>query len=333
MSARSNRTPTVARRGGSAQEARGRNLRWWVAGGAVVAVVATGLIVAFVARGSSDSQSLPANPAAVTAPGGTGELSQLRTPDFHSLAISPADPNIVLYGHHGGVLRSTDGGRTWEKTSLTGATDDAMGMGISLSDPNIAFAAGHGTFFRSSDAGKTWTSIRARLPGTDVHGMAVAPDAAGTLYANVVGFGLYVSKDAGDSWAKANSQPLPGDVIQVSAGPGGRVYLASVGSGVLRSDDGGGTFRATAKAGGNLLTVAASAAEADTVYAGTETRLLASRDGGATWTERALPGGGQMMVSAVNPRDANDLVVVAVRADRAGHVFRSRDGGASWTNQ
>ena len=104
-------------------------------------------------------------------------------------------------------------------------------------------------------------------------------------------------------------------------------------AGVLRSDDGGKTFRALARSGGNAISVAAAATDANVVYAGTASGLLVSVDGGTTWTTRATPGGGQVMVSAVNPRDASDVTVVAVQADRAGHVFRSRDGGASWTNQ
>ena len=247
------------------------------------------------------------------------------------MAISPADPQLVLYGHHGGVLRSTDGGRTWAKTNLTANTDDAMGMGISTTDPNLAFAAGHGTFFRSTDAGKTWTSLKPPLPGTDIHGMAVSPDPAPVLYAHVVGQGLFRSEDAGQTWKKTNDQVLPGDIMQVAASTGGRVYLASMSGGLLRSDDGGASFKATAKLPGGLLSVATQGVDPNIVYAGTDSSLLVSRDGGATWIDRPLPKAGQVLVTAADPRDANDVMVVAVGSDRVGQVYRSRDGGASWT--
>ena len=247
------------------------------------------------------------------------------------MAISPADPQLVLYGHHGGVLRSTDGGRTWAKTNLTANTDDAMGMGISTTDPNLAFAAGHGTFFRSTDAGKTWTSLKPPLPGTDIHGMAVSPDPAPVLYAHVVGQGLFRSEDAGQTWKKTNDQVLPGDIMQVAASTGGRVYLASMSGGLLRSDDGGASFKATAKLPGGLLSVATQGVDPNIVYAGTDSSLLVSRDGGATWIDRPLPKAGQVLVTGANPRDANDVMVVAVGSDRVGRVYRSRDGGASWT--
>ena len=297
-----------------------------------VALLAAGLFAAVLLTRSGSGSTSATAPAPAAGGASTGAaLSEIRTPDFHSMAISPADPQLVLYGHHGGVLRSTDGGRTWAKTNLTANTDDAMGMGISTTDPNLAFAAGHGTFFRSTDAGKTWTSLKPPLPGTDIHGMAVSPDPAPVLYAHVVGQGLFRSEDAGQTWKKTNDQVLPGDIMQVAASTGGRVYLASMSGGLLRSDDGGASFKATAKLPGGLLSVATQGVDPNIVYAGTDSSLLVSRDGGATWIDRPLPKAGQVLVTAADPRDANDVMVVTVGSDRVGRVYRSRDGGASWT--
>jgi len=288
--------------------------------------------VVWLARGSDGTTEAgqPVNDAAAGTGGANSELSQLKTNDFHSMAVSPADANVILYGHHGGVIRSTDGGRSWSKTNLTGETDDAMGMGISGVEPNVVYAAGHDTFFNSSDGGETWKSLKPDLPGRDIHGMAVAPDMAGRLYVNVVRYGFYRSDDGGGTWMKANSGSFPGDVIQVSASVGGVVYVASVQGGVIRSDDSGETFKGTGRVEGSVLAVAASAKDPDTVYAGTDSGLYASTDGGKSWSARAVPDGGQVMVAAVNPANPREVTVVAVRADRAGHVFRSTDGGATW---
>lgn len=295
----------------------------------VAAIVIFALVRLAGGSGGATDAGHPANNVAAGA-GTNGELSQIKTNDFHSMAVSPADPNLILYGHHGGVLRSADGGRTWSKTDLTGETDDAMGMGISGAKPNVVYAAGHDTFFKSTDGGQTWKSLEPDLPGRDIHGMAVAPDKAGTVYANVVRYGLYRSDDGGETWTKANSGSFPGDVIQVSASAGGVVYVASVQGGVLRSDDAGATFKATGRLTGSVLAVASSAADPNTVYAGTDGGLFASTDGGRTWAARAVPGGGEVMVTAVNPANPLEVTLVAVQADRAGHVFHSTDGGVTW---
>jgi len=302
--------------------------------GGVAAVGVAAIVIFALVRlaGGSDGATDAGQPAnnAAAGSGIGGELSQIKTNDFHSMAVGPADPNLILYGHHGGVLRSTDGGRTWSKTNLTGETDDAMGMGISGAEPNVVYAAGHDTFFKSTDGGQTWKSLKPDLPGRDIHGMAVAPDKAGRLYANVVRYGFYRSEDGGETWSKAGTGAYPADVIQVSASAGDVVYVASVQGGVLRSDDAGATFKGTGRLTGSVLAVATSATDPNTVYAGTDGGLFASTDGGKSWSARAVPGGGEVMVSAVSPANPLDVTVVAVQADRAGHVFRSVDGGTTW---
>ena len=58
--------------------------------------------------------------------GGVTAWATLRTPDVHSLAFDPADPQHLFFGHHGGLLETKDGGRSWQPTALRGA--DAMNV-------------------------------------------------------------------------------------------------------------------------------------------------------------------------------------------------------------
>lgn len=259
-------------------------------------------------------------------------LAELTTPDFHSLAISPSDANFVLFGHHGGVLVSRDGGRRWEPSSLAGPNDDAMGIGYSSANPDTVFAAGHNTFFRSDDKGRTWTIVRAGLPRADVHGLTVVPGSPTRILANVAGLGLYRSDDAGLTWSRQSEVGFPLDAIQVAAANSDLIFAASPEQGVLRSADGGKTFAATSNLPATALTVAAAAAP-ETVYAGTDRGLYRSTDQGRTWVLRGVPSGPQVLAVAVNPQNADDLVLVSVDEDGVGAVYRSFDGGASWTKK
>src|SRR5215469_2518019 len=66
------------------------------------------------------------------------------------------------------------------------------------------------------------------------------------------------------------------------------LYAGTQGNGVLRSDDGGKTWRSVGLAGQIVKALAVSRTQPGTVYAGTKPALLfVSRDGGASWTELA----------------------------------------------
>lgn len=97
-------------------------------------------------------------------------LARLGSQDVHSLAFVEGDPERLLFGHHGGVSRSIDGGRTWAALSVR---EDAMSM-TPAADGSIVIA-GHEVFSGSSDGGATWAPIRADLPSLDIHGFTRDP--------------------------------------------------------------------------------------------------------------------------------------------------------------
>lgn len=292
---------------------------------AVLAVTALGIVVIgaiwLLGRGIGAS------------PEGPATLSQLRTVDFHSLAFSPADGNVLLYGHHGGIMISRDGGRTWNKTNLSGAGDDAMGIGFSVAEPDQVFAAGHNTFFSSNDGGQSWTPAIVNLPSRDIHALTVSVDEQPVIFANVGGVGLARSADGGKSWTQPASSGLPADVIQLAAGKDGVLYAASPRSGIVRSDDDGNSFAPTGPLNAAALALAASATDANTIYAGTDAGLFVSTNAGKSWTQRQVPVGSQVLAVTVSAGDPRDVAILSVDGEGVGHVSRSPDGGATWTRK
>ena len=72
------------------------------------------------------------------------------------LAVNPSRPHLVLAAGPG-VLRSTDGGNTWQQ-SLS-LEDGAGPIAWSPSDPRVAYVVGFDrSLWRSDDFGATWTS-------------------------------------------------------------------------------------------------------------------------------------------------------------------------------
>ncbi len=122
------------------------------------------------------------------------------------------------------------------------------------------------------------------------------------------------------------------------------LYAGTQGYGVLRSNDGGKTWRPVGLAGQIVKALAASRTQPGTVYAGTKPALLfLSRDGGTSWTEltafRRIPSRwfwfspaekpyrAYVQAIALSPTDPNTIVV----GIEFGAVVRSSDGGQTWS--
>jgi photosystem II stability/assembly factor-like uncharacterized protein len=249
---------------------------------------------------------------------GSGSLGRVGG-DLHALHIA-ADGRII-YGQHVGIQVSSDGGRTWSAPSGTG---DAMAISAAATEPDTIYQAGHDLLLRSVDGGKSWQEPGfGNLPGTDIHGFAVAPD-GGALYANVAGRGLHVSWDAGKSWEFVT--PATADAMTLTAGPGEPpvIYALSMSQGPIRSDDGGSTWQ---RIGG----VARPSMSGLHVHPGSGNLYLTgaggvfrSEDRGASW--EALGPDSPMALVAADANDEQALVAIA----QNGQVYRSDDGGGSW---
>lgn len=93
---------------------------------------------------------------AASADGGTTWKGVLQA-SVMGLAVNPSRPRLVLAAS-GGVLRSTDGGLTWDQP--LSLADGAGPIAWSPSDPRVAYVVGlDRSLWRSDDFGATWTSV------------------------------------------------------------------------------------------------------------------------------------------------------------------------------
>ncbi len=261
--------------------------------------------------------------------GSAPRVGVLETSDFHALAFSPENPNVVFFGHHNGILRSDDGGRTW--VALVDRPNfDAMGIAVSRANAQQIYIAGHNVFQVSADGGASWQPVAHNLPGTDIHGFTISPDDSHHLYAFVAGQGGFQSTDSGRTW-NSFSGSLPQDVMGLAATSGAlpTLYASSMGQGVLRSTDGGQSWIRLANGPSNVFTLAVDPSARQTIYAGGDSGLTKSADSGATWSTLPFPAD-NVVTLAISSAQPNLLLAVAVSGQQ-GVVYRSTDGGQSWS--
>ena len=129
------------------------------------------------------------------------------TRDSHvrDLVVSPANAGLLYGGIEvGGVVRSRDGGSTWQQ--LPGLDDDIHCLHLGTNPPQRVYAATASAPFRSNNGGDEWEKINDGLARRYTLHIAAAPDEADVVLVTVSENArrkspqFYRSTDGGQSW-------------------------------------------------------------------------------------------------------------------------------------
>lgn len=243
--------------------------------------------------------------------------ARLGTSDAHSLAFAPDSTDRVLFGHHGGVLETRDGGRSWDPLALNA---DAMGMRPSV-DGSIVIA-GHEVFQASADEGRTWASMATDLPSLDVHAFARDPADAARMWAYLAGGGLFESLDGGSRWSKVFDGHRPALVAVSRQGVTALIGLDPF-TGLVESGDGGRSWRSLGPPPSSPVLTLAATPDGRSLVLGTTQGLFRSDDGARSWSGSLLEG---TVLAAALSEDGSIVVAVTNETD----YYRSDDGGRTW---
>jgi photosystem II stability/assembly factor-like uncharacterized protein len=190
------------------------------------------------------------------------------------IVFDPTDSNTMyvaaqgpLWGPGGdrGLYKTTDGGKTWQKSLYisenTGVTDVVMDP----RDSNVLYAATYqrrrhvwtllnggpeSAVHKTTDGGKTWEKLKGGLPGGDVGriGLAMAPANPDIIYAIVeaspTNSGFYRSTNRGASWEKRSNHisNSPQYYQEIVVDPTDENYIYSLNTYTMISKDGGKSF-------------------------------------------------------------------------------------------
>ena len=130
------------------------------------------------------------------------QISRPGAAGVSSLAIDLVNPAILYAGvnlYPGGVdglIKSTDGGRSWTATGLSAGVISLLA--IDPRTPSTLYAGATTGLWKSTDAGKSWD--RTTLPGSDVSALAIDSRTPSVLYAGAAE-GVFKSTDGGRNWA------------------------------------------------------------------------------------------------------------------------------------
>lgn len=284
---------------------------------------------------------------------GTIPLGQPGYRGFYCAAFDPKRPRTVWIGSTHGVFKSEDGGQTWA-AKLGGDPDWSFGaLAVDPADPDIVYAgigqnpdgaAGwlHGQVWKTTDGGATWQE--AARPGGKLAGDPakargwshllidpLSPVLPGRGHARVyiVGpGGLFVSDDAGGSWAPLEAG-TPGGMVNLN--PRDPTHLMSSACDLALLPPG-----PHAREGYSAVLATFRVRYADAAHTQVLGGVYRSDDGGLTWQDGNSGLTGDLKTVADRGEGTALLLSACASQPRRVYlasfrnVFGSRDGGASW---
>ena len=284
---------------------------------------------AFSLAGSAQRGGGPAGPQQSSAPEplkfrymGPAAAGRIAT-----VAGVPGDPNTYYLGSaSGGVWKSTDAGATFAPIFDDQPVAAIGAIAVADTDPNIVWVG----------TGEPWVM----------------------RYSDVIGDGVYVSKDAGKTWKHMGLRET-GRIARVLIHPKDPniVYVCSTGRmtgpqeerGVFKTTDGGANWQRVLFVDGNtgcsgltmdqknpeILLAGTWQAEQKTWVersGGPGSGVFITKDGGAKWTRitngMPKPPLGKVDVQ-IAPSDSNRMYALIQTANQ-GSVWRSDDAGTTW---
>ncbi|MEI7492236.1 MAG: T9SS type A sorting domain-containing protein [Bacteroidota bacterium] len=206
-----------------------------------------------------------------------------------------------------GVLKSTNGGATWNTTGLTYLLPDNKMVNRLLLDPGnnqTILAATTNGVYKTANGGSSWNTL---LTSTNFIDMEYQPGNFNILYGSTTNGRIYVSSNGGSTWTQAFSD-AGAYRIELGVSPNSPALVYAV-----AANSASGLYA--------IYISANSGASYTQVFAGTTMNLLG-------WNSNGGDSGGQGwydLCLAVSPSDANTLLVGGV------NTWRSTNGGTSWS--
>lgn len=149
--------------------------------------------------------------------------------DFHALAVSQANPQIIYGWFHNELQKSVDGGKKWQpvRTNLSGV----FAFVSHPKDEQTLFAVTNGGVLVSQDGGQKWSEPR----GQRLIGLAVDPSNGQNLIASSSN-GLLKSNNSGEAWSEITDSP--GSIVYLA-------YARSKPSVIFAVDQNGSVYQST----------------------------------------------------------------------------------------
>ncbi|MCB0464370.1 MAG: T9SS type A sorting domain-containing protein [Aequorivita sp.] len=248
-------------------------------------------------------------------------IRDIEFPGIDNNSTGFAAGESVTYNGDGIVLRTYDGGDTWEQL-WTGVDQGLEAM--SFPSQWTGYVGGWNQYFaKTNDSGNTWTQ-QTPIPDAYIYtGIEFKDEWNGVVTAQTdTGMAVYTTNDGGTTWVEGSGlEAIPYKLTYVE---GDTYFLVTNAGQIQKSTDNGATWTTVFTTPGNELLVGIAFNDSMNGIATADSDVYRTTDGGATWT-------GQEVIEGVIWRDAAWLDADHVTLVGTPEIIaQSEDGGATW---
>ncbi len=241
----------------------------------------------------------------------------------------------------GGIYRTTDYAKTWSQPSILNlgtklASIANVGTVSASLDPQDPDAMYIGTtqngLLVSLDGMQSWSQASGLSTG-QVSGIAVDPFNKCVVFATR-GNQILKTSSCGRDWDQVYFDPRTAQVyssVVIDALNTRTVYAGNADGDILRSEDGGASWRVLYRADSGINDLVIDPRNSNAIYVATNgAGMLKTNDRGATWekmtdTLKQYDGSRRPLKIVIDPKNANTIYLVSRNS-----LLRSDDMGSSW---
>jgi photosystem II stability/assembly factor-like uncharacterized protein len=258
--------------------------------------------------------------------------------DARDLAMDESDPHHLLMGTIDGQIYETrDGAKTWSRISSFDHPGRYVdNIIIDPRDPKVIYVAMHkhtapGGFFKSKDGGETWAEST-ELKTEAIHSLTQSSSNPDILVAGS-NTGVFVSKDAGDSWEQLPTSAYPDirnvESLAVDPRNNDHIYLGTWHL-PWKTTDGGKTW-SSIKAGmiddSDVFAITIDSRNPDHVVASACSGIYESKNAGSLWRKvQGIPSQSRRTRDIVQHPSLPNVIY----AGTTEGFWRTTNGGESW---
>ena len=252
-----------------------------------------------------------------------------------AMAISASDSNVLVAGALDGVYRSSDGGKNWQRISVSNQEiHQVESIAVDPQDPNVVYAGTWHLAWKTADGGASWKHInKGMIDDSDVFSIIVDKSNPSVVFASACS-GIYKSQSAGDQFSKIQGIPFSARrtrVLKQDPSNPGTVYAGTT-EGLWKTTDSGESWKRVSNPEVVVNDVMVDPRNSQRVLLATDRAGVLASDDGAQTFATSNHGYTHRYVTAIlaDNKDPQTIYVGVVNDRELGGVFMSHDGGQHW---